>query len=166
VGELRWWRQRSRFGAVAVVVGAAGVVRLELPAWEFVPPDGKRERDAEIACELAEYLTGERQEFSIPVDLSLVEAPFRRKVLGALSNEVPYGETATYGELAVIVGHPGAARAVGTALAHNPVALLVPCHRVVASNGIGGYGRQAGGGVALKRALLDLELRGSARASR
>jgi methylated-DNA-[protein]-cysteine S-methyltransferase len=166
VGELRWWRQRSRLGAIAVVVGDAGVVRLDLPADGFVPPDGKRERDREIAGELAEYLAGERQEFSVPVDLSLVEAPFRRKVLGALAMEVPYGETATYGELAMIVGHPGAARAVGTALAHNPVSLLVPCHRVVASNGIGGYGARSGGGVALKRALLDLERRGSARASR
>ena len=165
MGELRWWRQRSRFGAVAVVVGDAGVVRLDLPADDFTAPEGKRARDPEIAGELAEYLAGDRQEFSIAVDLSGVGAPFRRTVLATLADEVPYGETATYGELAAIVGHPGAARAVGTALAHNPVALLVPCHRVVAANGIGGYGARSGGGVALKRALLDLERRGSARAT-
>ncbi len=71
---------------------------------------------------------------------------------------MPYGETATYGEVAEMIGRPGAARAVGSAMARNPVPLVVPCHRVVAANGIGGYG---GGdaGIALKRALLDREAR-------
>ena len=73
--------------------------------------------------------------------------------------EVPYGETVTYGELAELAGRPGAARAVGTAMARNPVPFFVPCHRVVAAGGIGGYGGGAQG-VALKRALLDLEARG------
>jgi methylated-DNA-[protein]-cysteine S-methyltransferase len=78
-------------------------------------------------------------------------------VLETLRREVPWGETVTYGELALMAGAPGAARAVGTTMATNPVPLVVPCHRVVASGGrIGGYG---GGlhGVATKRTLLARE---------
>ncbi len=82
--------------------------------------------------------------------------PFRRTVLETLRREVPWGETVTYGELAAMGGRPRAARAVGTAMASNPVPLVIPCHRVVASNGLGGYGG-ADGRPDLKRALLALE---------
>jgi methylated-DNA-[protein]-cysteine S-methyltransferase len=79
--------------------------------------------------------------------------PFQRKVLLA-ERRVPYGRTITYGALAAKVGRPRAARAVGQALAHNPVPLVVPCHRVIAAGGgLGGFG----GGLALKRRLLALE---------
>ncbi len=66
---------------------------------------------------------------------------------------IPYGHTLTYGAIARAIGKPGAARAVGAANARNPLPLLIPCHRVVASNGLGGYG----GGLAMKRRLLELE---------
>jgi methylated-DNA-[protein]-cysteine S-methyltransferase len=77
---------------------------------------------------------------------------FQKEVWAELSR-IPYGETISYGELARRVGRPRGPRAVGQANGKNPIAIIVPCHRVVASNGIGGYG----GGLPLKRALLTLE---------
>jgi methylated-DNA-[protein]-cysteine S-methyltransferase len=90
----------------------------------------------------------------VAVDLSSVENDFQRKVLATLRKRVGPGKTISYGELAEVVGHPGAARAVGTAMARNPVPIVVPCHRVLASGGgLGGYG----GGLDMKRGLLELE---------
>lgn len=79
--------------------------------------------------------------------------PFQEALLGTL-RAVPWGEVVSYGELAALAGNPGAARAAGTFCAQNRVALVVPCHRVVAADGIGGYGD---GGTVLKRRLLALE---------
>ena len=102
--------------------------------------------------EVRQYLAGRRRRFTVPVDLSGLPA-FQRRVLETL-RRVPYGRTITYGRLASEAGRPRAARAVGQAMAHNPVPLIVPCHRVVASSGgLGGFG----GGLALKRRLLALE---------
>ena len=115
---------------------------------------------AQVARQLDEFFAGRRTEFDVAVDLDATElSDFQRHVLVTVRAEVPYGETATYGEVAELAGRPGAARAVGTAMARCPVPLFVPCHRVVAAGGIGGYG---GGpqGIALKRALQDLERRG------
>lgn len=118
------------------------------------PADGDPERDDEIAAELDEYFAGRRHRFTVPVDLGSVTATFRRRVLETLRRDVGYGETVSYGELAVMAGRPGAARAVGSTMATNPVPLLVPCHRVLAAGGaIGGYGA----GLGTKRALLALE---------
>lgn len=78
--------------------------------------------------------------------------PFQRSVLEAIS-KIPAGETMTYGEVAAAAGKPGAARAVGNVMAHNPIPLMLPCHRVVASNGLGGFT----GGLEVKRKLLKLE---------
>lgn len=97
--------------------------------------------------ELAEYLDGEREQFTVPCRLD-VESEFARDVLTALSC-VGFGETVSYGELAIQAGHPGAARAVGNALNKNPLLVLIPCHRVIAADGkIGGFGS----GLACKRA--------------
>jgi methylated-DNA-[protein]-cysteine S-methyltransferase len=113
--------------------------------------------DRELAATrdtLSAYLEGDTAELTLPVDLSLVVAPFRRAVLETLHREVHRGEVVTYGTLAEHAGNPRAARAVGTACARNPVPLVVPCHRVIpGSGGIGNYG----GGVERKRTLLDLE---------
>lgn len=160
MGPTRWWRQASPIGELVVVVGEAGVSRIELPFGDRARDpelDARPERDDDVAGTLDAWFAGERHELALTVDLGSVPSPFRRTVLETLRREVPWGETVTYGELAQMAGAPGAARAVGTTMATNPVPLVVPCHRVVASGGrIGGYG---GGlhGVATKRALLARE---------
>jgi len=106
----------------------------------------------ETARQLDEYFAGRRRRFELPIDLQLATG-FRRAVLGQLL-DVAYGSTASYATLAAATGSPRAARAVGTACATNPVPIVVPCHRVVRSDGtIGNYG----GGTEAKRTLLRLE---------
>jgi methylated-DNA-[protein]-cysteine S-methyltransferase len=104
-----------------------------------------------VAAQLREYFAGERVEFDVP--LAAAGDRFEQLVWSAL-REIPYGETASYGELARRIGHPTAARAVGLANARNPISIIVPCHRVIGADGtLTGYG----GGLDRKRALLDLE---------
>jgi methylated-DNA-[protein]-cysteine S-methyltransferase len=103
------------------------------------------------AAQLGEYFEGTRRSFDLPFELS--GTPFQCDVWRSLA-EIPYGETISYAELAAMVGRPGAFRAVGQANGANPLPIVLPCHRVVASGGgIGGYG----GGLVLKRRLLALE---------
>lgn len=108
----------------------------------------------ELEEQLAEYFRGERRSFDLP--LAPEGTPFQRQVWEALG-EIPYGETRTYGDLAERLGRPGAARAVGQANRSNPLPLVVPCHRVVARNGLGGYAGSGERGLRRKRALLELE---------
>lgn len=104
------------------------------------------------AREIEEYLAGRRTAFDLPLDLRL-SSGFRRLVLGHLRG-ISYGRTESYAQVAAAAGSPRAVRAVGTACATNPLPLVVPCHRVVRSDGsIGQYL----GGATVKRALLDLE---------
>ena len=101
--------------------------------------------------QLESYFAGERFEFDI--EMELVGTPFQRNVWAALLT-IPYGDTRSYGEIAAQIGSPGAFRAVGLANGHNPIGIIVPCHRVIGSNGsLTGYG----GGLDRKRALLALE---------
>ena len=115
---------------------------------------GRRDEESpilkEAATQLEEYFAGERTEFDLRTELD--GTPFQRDVWAELAR-IPYGETISYGELARRVGRPKGPRAVGQANGKNPIAIIVPCHRVLASNGIGGYG----GGLTVKRALLALE---------
>ena len=117
---------------------------------------GAWERDSspllrQAAGQIEEYFNAQRREFQLPLDLR--GTPFQQKVWNALL-EIPYGETRSYAELARGIGEPKAFRAVGAANGANPVAVIVPCHRVISSGGgLGGYG----GGVPLKRRLLALE---------
>lgn len=104
------------------------------------------------ARQLEEYFAGRRRHFELPVDLQLARG-FRRAVLEFLP-EVSYGSTVSYAALAAATGSPRAVRAVGTACATNPVPIVVPCHRVVRSDGTPG---QYGGGSAAKLTLLALE---------
>src|SRR5262249_34914823 len=105
-----------------------------------------------VARELDEYFAGKRRQFEIPIDWSLVHG-FGRRVLGA-AVAIPYGEVATYGEVAARAGVPTGARAAGNALGHNPMPIVVPCHRVVRSGGaLGGYT----GGIDRKQKLLAVE---------
>ncbi|MFF9778272.1 methylated-DNA--[protein]-cysteine S-methyltransferase [Streptomyces sp. NPDC013978] len=110
-------------------------------------------RLAEAIRQFEAYFAGERHDFSLPLDWSLISG-FNREVLRELASGVPYGSIVGYGDLARRVGQPGAAQAVGVAMGSNPLPVVVPCHRVVESDGgIGGFG----GGLETKRKLLALE---------
>ena len=106
-----------------------------------------------VARQLEEFFTGRRQSFDVALDWSLSHG-FRRTVLEHLNTDIGYGTTTSYATLARLSGSPKAVRAVGTACATNPIPIVVPCHRVIRSDGAVGAYR---GGPAAKRALLDLE---------
>jgi methylated-DNA-[protein]-cysteine S-methyltransferase len=115
-------------------------------SWECDPtafPDAVKQLDA--------YFAGSLTTFDL--DLDLVGTAFQRRVWEALTT-IPYGETRSYGDIARQIGAPGASRAVGLANGHNPISIIVPCHRVIGSNGsLTGYG----GGIERKRMLLGME---------
>jgi methylated-DNA-[protein]-cysteine S-methyltransferase len=120
-----------------------------------VHPEWRRadEPFADVSEQLSQYFAGERHDFEVQV--AMAGTPFQRRVWDALQ-EIPYGETTTYGELAYRLGRPSASRAVGLANGRNPIAVIVPCHRVIGSDGgLTGYG----GGLERKRFLLELEAR-------
>lgn len=122
-------------------------------AHRFTPPDHWLENVARFDTarrQLDEYFAGKRRCFDLP--LAPMGTVFQRRVWRALT-DIPFGETITYGELARRVGRPRAARAVGAANGANPIAIIIPCHRVVAASDIGGYA----GGLEIKRRLLALE---------
>nr|WP_302596749.1 methylated-DNA--[protein]-cysteine S-methyltransferase [uncultured Cellulosilyticum sp.] len=105
----------------------------------------------EAAKQLEEYFKGERKQFDLP--LNPKGTPFQKQVWEALC-KVPYGETRSYKEIAIMIGNPKACRAVGMANNKNPIMILIPCHRVIGANGkLIGYD----GGLELKKYLLDLE---------
>ena len=154
----RHWQQDTPFGVVTVITSARGVRAIGLPEDDLGPlvADTESARDENVARALDAWFTGRSRTLSVPLDLDGVDG-FRRTVLETLVREVGWGETVSYGELAEMAGRPRAARAVGTAMAANPLPFVIPCHRVVAAGGrIGGYGggRNA---VALKRSLLARE---------
>lgn len=115
------------------------------------------ERLDDVARELDEYFAGRRTTFDVPLDLRLLHG-FRRAVVEHLP-DIAYGRTASYADMATLAGSPRAVRAVGTACALNPLPLVLPCHRVVRSDGSPG---QYAGGAEAKRALLALETVGAA----
>ncbi|MBQ0862407.1 methylated-DNA--[protein]-cysteine S-methyltransferase [Streptomyces smyrnaeus] len=105
----------------------------------------------EVTEQLGEYFAGERTRFTLT--LAPQGTGFQRTVWKALG-DIPYGETRSYGQLAELIGRPGAARAVGLANGRNPISIVIPCHRVIGSTGqLTGYG----GGIERKRHLLDFE---------
>jgi methylated-DNA-[protein]-cysteine S-methyltransferase len=105
--------------------------------------------------QLAEYFTGDRKDFDLPLQLSGTE--FQVQVLEELQR-IPYGETTSYGDIATRIGRPKAVRAVGAANGRNPLPIVIPCHRVIGSSGdLTGFG----GGLDLKEALLRLEAENS-----
>ena len=116
------------------------------PAWRRAD-----EPFAAARVQLGEYFAGERRVFDLKLNPTGTE--FRRRVWAALE-EIPFGETRTYGQIATRLGDPSASRAVGLANGRNPISIVVPCHRVIGANGsLVGYG----GGLDRKRALLDHE---------
>jgi len=118
------------------------------------PEESWQESDAPFLAarkQLAEYFAGQRRKFAVP--LKLAGTPFQRRVWRELTR-IPFGKTITYAELAQRIGRPKASRAVGHANGHNPISILVPCHRVIGSGGkLTGYA----GGVEAKQWLLELE---------
>ena len=146
----------SPIGPLALTAGESGLVQIDFgPVPTCLEPGESPAADAHLdraVTELDEYFAGDRRAFTVTLDRSARKG-FRGEVLDALE-QVPYGEVITYGELAAEAGRPRAARAVGTAMATNPLPLVVPCHRVIAAGGaLGGYGA----GVGLKVRLLELE---------
>jgi O-6-methylguanine DNA methyltransferase len=154
---LSFFRTPSPAGPLFLAASLKGLVRLEfearvmnLNAKKFELRESKQAL-APYVRELEEYFDGERREFSMALDLR--GTPFQLACWKALV-AIPYGETCSYADIARAIGHPNAFRAVGMANNRNPVAIVVPCHRVIASSGsLCGYG----GGLDLKRKLLDLE---------
>lgn len=125
--------------------------RLEIGEGGFVRDEAAL---AQARRELSEYFRGERTRFSLPVDLRTL-TPFQQEVLRATCR-IPYGEAWSYGDVAAAVGRPRGARAVGQALSQNPICVVIPCHRVVASDG-SLHGYSGAGGIETKRRLLELE---------
>jgi len=146
-------RERFRPPLLDIEATSGGIVRIGFGRGRTRAEGTAARRWMEQAREeLAEYLAGERSFFTFALDLSRVAA-FQRAVLDS-AREIPVGEVRAYGWVAKQIGNPRAVRAVGTALGTNPVPLVVPCHRVIHSDGtLGGYG----GGLPLKRWLLRLE---------
>ena len=145
----------SKEGLVAVDFGVSEPAFLARVVQEHgVEPIKDRVRTKEALTQIAEYLAGDRTTFNLTIDLRR-RTDFQRLVLQA-AREVPRGGLATYGEIASIIGRPQAARAVGQALARNPLPIVIPCHRVVAADGaLTGY--SGGRGIETKQALLRLE---------
>ena len=154
----------SPFGDLLLAATDAGVIRIAFAnedsgvvIEELVRAVGPciAEQSAVVhdaAAQLGEYFDGGRRSFDLPLDLRMI-AGFRREVVTQLA-DIPFGERASYGQVAQMVGNPLASRAVGSACANNPVPIILPCHRVVRSDGsIGNYG----GGVEFKRYLFDFE---------
>jgi O-6-methylguanine DNA methyltransferase len=147
-------------GICALIIAAHAAMPSALDALQHncpapLVPDA--EALAEATTQLTEYLDGTRQTFDLPLDL--IGTPFQRQVWDLLL-AIPYGETATYRDLAYSLGQPGGAQAVGGAVARNPISIIVPCHRVLGSNGsLTGYAW----GIHVKRWLLDHERRNSSR---
>ncbi|MBK5110122.1 MAG: methylated-DNA--[protein]-cysteine S-methyltransferase [Thermoleophilia bacterium] len=161
----------TRLGPAVIAATGGGIIRLDLPAPDpdelvaevarssgLVPGEAGSRAEGTIdrAIEAVDsFLEGESIAIEVDVDWRLV-AGFTRRVLQA-TVDIPYGETRSYGEIAIEAGSPGAHRAAGSALSRNPVALIVPCHRVIRGDGDpGDYGRGSEGRE-LKRGLLALE---------
>ena len=163
--DVAFERHDTPLGVVLVGATREGLVRLGLPAEDEnrvleqlaarISPrvlHASRESLTQTRRELDEYFGGHRREFGIPLDWRLTGG-FRREVLRATA-EIPYGQTASYRDVATRAGSPGATRAAGSALATNPLPIVVPCHRVLSTGGgLGGYA----GGLQAKTALLHLE---------
>jgi methylated-DNA-[protein]-cysteine S-methyltransferase len=150
-----WTTYESPLGPLTLVGGAVGLSGLRFPGRGPALEGEARRPDAFGAAveQLEEYFAGERRRFEL--DLDLRGTPFQRAVWRQLQ-ELPYGTRVSYAELAARIGRPDRVRAVGAAVGATPVPIVVPCHRVVGSDGsLTGYG----GGLQRKQALLDLERR-------
>jgi methylated-DNA-[protein]-cysteine S-methyltransferase len=152
---IRFRTMDSPVGLLTLAGRGSALSHLRMVDQTYEPSRNGWEGDAtafgEAAEQLTAYFAGELTDFDLELDP--VGTKFQHRVWAALLT-IPYGETKTYGEIAEQIGSPGAFRAVGLANGHNPIGIIVPCHRVIGANGsLTGYG----GGIDRKRALLDLE---------
>ena len=156
---------RTRVGPLFVAVNDRGLVALDfgLSEQEFVARVTQRtkatlirsdDQAAEALKQVQEYLEGKRTTFDLSLDMSRM-SEFQRRVLG-IALKIPRGKVLTYGDVAKAIGKPQASRAVGQALGHNPVPIVIPCHRVLGSDG-SLHGYSGGGGIKTKAWLLQLE---------
>jgi methylated-DNA-[protein]-cysteine S-methyltransferase len=158
VNKRYWDVIESPFADFAAWVDEKGrLLRFNLRATGAAKVDPEAERDAkalaDVRRQVAEYVDGKRRDFDF--ELAAQGPDFDRLVWKALM-DIPFGTTTSYGAVARTIGHPKSARAVGAANGANPIALIVPCHRVIGSDGsLTGYG----GGLPLKRKLLEHEAR-------
>ena len=160
---LSWATLDSPLGTIYLARNEAGICNLDFGIdenqfMEILDPLARTERNPNALSkpmkQLDEYFEGHRQQFDVPVDLSQM-TDFQRSVLYA-AETIPSGKIWTYGEVARQIGKPKASRAVGQALGSNPIPIIVPCHRVIGSNGqMVGY--SGGGGIESKKWLLRLE---------
>ena len=160
---IRWGEMSSPLGTVYIAVTANGLCAVDFGRREIdflarFEPRTHLEKDSsavqEAIDQLREYFSGERNTFRLPVDLALL-TPFQRSVLKTACRIHP-GQVWTYQQVAQEMGRPKSSRPVGQALAHNPLPIIIPCHRVIASDGsLGGY--SGGSGLTAKRWLLRLE---------
>jgi methylated-DNA-[protein]-cysteine S-methyltransferase len=152
----RWGRIETRFSTFAAWVDTEGrLTRFRLRSHDAAAVDRTALHDeraiADVRRQIEEYCAGKREVFDI--ERAARGSPFQHEVWQALM-EIPFGATTSYGAIARVLGYPNGARAVGHANATNPIALIVPCHRVIGADGsLTGYG----GGLAMKRALLAHE---------
>ena len=145
-------RTSSPVGTLLLAVSERGLLALEFGRGR-VPTDWveSEEKTAPCARQLAEYFSGRRRRFDLALDLRGTD--FQKRCWQELL-KIPYGETRSYADIARAIGSPSAVRAVGLANGQNPIAIIVPCHRVIGSDGsLTGYG----GGLEIKRKLLELE---------
>jgi O-6-methylguanine DNA methyltransferase len=147
---IRWTRIETGLGRLYLAGSERGLCRVDLLASGGAALAEDPAGLAEAARQLQEYARGERREFQLELDLRGSE--FELRVWNAL-RAIPWGQTRTYGEIARAIGDPGAARAVGRANGCNPLPIIVPCHRVVSSTGLGGFSA----GLEWKQRLLALE---------
>jgi methylated-DNA-[protein]-cysteine S-methyltransferase len=156
---FQWTVYDSPLGPLTLIYGPAGMTGLHFgPALGLAESAQRSAAFGDVTGQLEEYFAGERDRFDLEVDLDRAGTPFQRRVWRQLLR-IPYGTTVSYTALAQIVGRPDRLRAVAAAVARTPVAIVVPCHRVIGADGsLTGYS----GGLARKRALLDLERRARA----
>ncbi|BDY06700.1 methylated-DNA--[protein]-cysteine S-methyltransferase [Ferrimonas sp. YFM] len=156
---MRYDMWDSPWGEILAAVSDRGLALLSFQQGaQPVTPEPHWQRDAsalaQVRQQCQQYAAGERDSFELPLDM--VGTEFQRQVWQALTT-IPSGETRSYGDIARQIGRPKAVRAVGAANGRNPVALVVPCHRVIGASGsLTGYA----GGLAIKQALLSHEQRG------
>ena len=154
---------RTKIGTVRTAATEKGLALVTLPGESRKYFEGRIERlfseyemhsggsvNTQAEKQLTAYFEGRLRKFTLKLDIHA--SPFHKKALEQVAR-IPYGRTMTYGEIARAVGNPRASRAVGAANANNNLPIVIPCHRVVASSGLGGYG----GGIELKKKLLRLE---------